>query len=103
MAALIYSTTADKHEARKIARILVEEKLVACVTIIPQVESIYRWEGEIQDDNECILLAKTSDVNKQKAIEKIKNLQSYEVPDIVCFFIDAGYEKYLNWVDDETI
>ncbi len=103
MVSIIYSTTGSVEEARKIARILVEEKLVACVNIIPKVESIYRWQGNIEEDNECVLLAKTTDKNIEKTIKRINELHSYDVPDIVSFPITKGLKDYLDWIKDETI
>jgi len=103
MVSIIYSTTSDSEEARKIGRILVEEKLVACANILPKIESIYRWQGNIKEDNECVLLAKTTDKNIDKTIQKIKELHSYDVPDIVTIPITHGFKKYLNWIEDETI
>jgi len=102
MVSIIYSTTGSVEEARKISRILVEEKLVACVNIIPKIESIYRWQGNIEEDNECVLLAKTTDKNIDKTIQIIKELHSYDVPDIVAIPITHGFKKYLDWVEDET-
>ena len=102
MFSIIYSTTGNVGEARKIARTLVEEKLVACVNIIPKIESIYRWQGNIEENNECVLLAKTTDKNIDKTIHKIKELHSYDVPDIVAIPITHGFKKYLEWVEDET-
>ena len=103
MVSIIYSTTSDVEEAKKIARILVEEKLVACVNIIPKIESIYRWQGKIEEDDECVLLAKTADKNIDKTIQKIKKLHSYDVPDIVAIPITHGFKEYLDWVKDETL
>ena len=102
MVSIIYSTTGSVEEARKIARILVEEKNVACVNIIPKIESIYRWQGNIEEDNECALLAKTTDKNIDKTVQRIKELHSYDVPDIVAIPITHGFQEYLNWVEDET-
>ena len=103
MVLIIYSTTSSVEEARKIARILVEEKLVACVNIIPKIESIYRWQGKIEEDNESILLAKTIDKNIDQVIQRIKENHSYDIPDIVAIPITHGFKKYLDWVEDETV
>ena len=102
MISIIYSTTGSVEEARKIARILVEEKHVACVNIIPKIESIYRWQGNIEEDSECVLLAKTTDKNIERTIQKIKEIHSYDVPDIVTIPITSGLKEYLNWIEDET-
>jgi periplasmic divalent cation tolerance protein len=103
MTLLIYSTAEDIQQARNIAHVLIQEKLAACVNILPQVESIYRWKDKIEEDTECIVFAKTSDKNKEKIIQRIKQLHSYEVPDIICIPIVSGYKKYLEWVDEETV
>ena len=102
MATIIYSTMGNVQDAKKIARKLVEEKLVACVNIIPTIESIYRWQGKIEEDSECVIIAKTTDKNVDKTIQRIKNLHSYDVPDIVAIPIVDGLKEYLSYVEDET-
>jgi len=102
MVAIVYSTIGDIVDARKIAKILVEEQLVACVNIIPNIESIYRWEGKIDNDNEVILIAKTTDDNIKKTIQRIKTLHSYELPDIIVFPIIGGFKEYLDYIHNET-
>ncbi|MFW6121168.1 MAG: divalent-cation tolerance protein CutA [Petrotogales bacterium] len=102
MAAVIYSTTGNIEDAKKIARVLVKEKLVACVNIIPKIESIYRWQEKIEEDNECVLISKTTDKNVDETIQKIKKLHPYDVPDIVVLPIIKGLKEYLNYVKDET-
>ena len=102
MVVAIYSTAGKVEDARKIARVLVEEKLVACVNIIPKIESIYRWKNKIEDDDECVMIAKTTEKNIVKTIQKIKEIHPYEVPDIVVLPIINGLEEYLNYVEDET-
>jgi len=102
MLALIYSTIDNVQDAKKIAHTLVEEKLVACVNIIPNIESIYRWKGKIDEDKECILLAKTTEKHVKQTIRRIKELHTYELPDIIVLPIIGGLKDYLNYVIDET-
>jgi periplasmic divalent cation tolerance protein len=102
MASVIYSTTDTIDTAKTIARSLVKEKLVACVHIIPKIESIYRWQGKIEEGNECILLVKTSERNVQKTIQKIRSLHSYKVPEIIVFPPVSGLKEYLDYIEKET-
>ena len=102
MVAAIYSTTGNMEDAKKIAHSLVEEKLVACVNIIPKIESVYRWQGKIEEDSECVLIAKTTDKNVDKTIQRIKELHPYDLPDIIVLPIIGGLKEYLNYVKDET-
>lgn len=102
MVSVIYSTTDTLETARTIARSLVKEKLVACVHIVPKIESIYRWRGNIEEANECVLLVKTSERNVQKTIQKIRSLHPYEVPEIIVFPPVGGLKEYLDYVEEET-
>ena len=83
MISIIYTTFNNMQDARKIAKFLIEEQLVACVNIIPNIESIYRWKGKIEEEKEFILIAKTVDENVIKTIKRIKELHNYEIPDII--------------------
>lgn len=103
MVSVIYSTVGSKEEAQQIARRLVQEKLVACVNILPNIESVYRWHGAVEEDAECVLIAKTTNKNVEKAIKTISTLHSYEVPDIIAFPITKGLEPYLQYIKDETL
>ena len=103
MVSLIYSTIGSEEEARKISRDLVSKKLVACVNIIPKIASIYRWQGQIEEDTETILIAKTTEKNIDRAVETIKSLHSYELPDIVVIPITTGLKTYLDYVKSETL
>ena len=102
MTSIIYSTIDDIKTARRIANTLVEEQLVACVNIIPGIESVYRWKGKIEFEQENIILAKTVDENVKKTIERLKEIHPYEVPDIIVLPITDGLEEYLNYIKNET-
>ncbi|OGS40096.1 MAG: divalent cation transporter [Euryarchaeota archaeon RBG_13_31_8] len=102
MVAIVYSTIDDFKEAKNIANALVEEKLVACVNIIPNIHSIYRWKGKIENDDECVIIAKTDDNKVKKVIQKIKSMHPYELPDIVVLPIIGGLKEYLEYITNET-
>ena len=102
MVAVVYTTIDKIQDARRIAHTLVEEQLVACVNIIPKIESIYRWKGKIENDDEVVLIAKTTDKNVKKTIQKIKELHTYDLPDIIVLPIIGGLKDYLNYIEDET-
>jgi periplasmic divalent cation tolerance protein len=102
MVAVIYTTIDEMKAARRIAQTLTEERLVACVNIIPNVESIYRWKGKIENSNEIVLIAKTIDQNVKKTIQRIKQLHKYHIPDIIVLPIIDGLIDYLNYINIET-
>ncbi|MFX0002267.1 MAG: divalent-cation tolerance protein CutA [Candidatus Hodarchaeota archaeon] len=93
-------TVPNIEEGKKIANILVESKLVACVNIINNILSIYRWKGKIEESNEYLLLIKTIEENNEKIIQKINEIHSYETPECIGFKIEKGSEKYLNWITE---
>lgn len=103
MPKLIYCTTTDIAEAHQISHKLIEEKLVACVNIIPLIESIYRWEGEIESTKESVLFIKTVDENVTKTIQRIKELHSYDVPEILVLDLIDGLPEYFDYVRKETL
>jgi periplasmic divalent cation tolerance protein len=103
MVSVIYSTTDTIDSAKTIARALVKEKLVACVHILPNIESVYRWKGKIEEANECALLVKTSERNIQKTIQRIKSLHPYEVPEIIVLPVVGGLKEYLDYIEAESI
>jgi len=99
---LILVTTGSQEEGERIARTPVDLGLAACVNIIPGLRSMYRWKGEIWDEAELLLLIKTRMALFQQVEGKIKELHSYEVPEIVVVPIIRGSETYLNWLREST-
>jgi periplasmic divalent cation tolerance protein len=102
MVAIVYSTINDIKDARKIAHVLVEEQIVACVNIIPTMESVYKWKAEVKHEDEIIMLAKTVDSNVKKTIQRIKQLHPYEIPSIIVLPIIGGMKDYLDYIHRET-
>ncbi len=92
-------TTSGEDEALKIANALVEEKLAACVNILPNVRSVYRWKGELCNDQEFLLLAKTDITKFERLMNQVIKLHSYDTPEIISLPITGGSRKYLDWVD----
>jgi len=100
---LVYITTGDKAEARQIGMALVEARLAACVNIIDHMNSLYRWEGKIQEDHEVVLLAKTTEKNLPALKEKVKAMHSYECPCMVCLPVMDGYGPFLEWIREQVM
>jgi periplasmic divalent cation tolerance protein len=95
---LIYITTKDKAEARRIGRHLVQTRLAACANIFDQMNSMYIWKDEFQDDQEAVLIAKTTEARLPDLIAAVRSLHSYEVPCIVSLPILGGHPPFLDWV-----
>jgi periplasmic divalent cation tolerance protein len=101
--ALVLVTTGSQEEGEHMAQALVDSRLAACVNIIPGLRSVYRWEGKICDEGEFLLLIKTRMALFQRVEGKIKELHSYEVPEIVAIPITRGSATYLNWLKESTL
>jgi len=99
---LISITTGSSEEAEKIAEALVQERLAACVNIVPAITSIYRWQGEVHRDSEVLLIAKSRPELFDSLAARVKELHSYEVPEVVALPIVAGSKAYLSWVDESV-
>ena len=102
MAQIVYSTIGSLREARTIANALVKERLAACVNLIPKIESVYRWKGNLENSHECILLAKTRDEKAQAVIDRIRTMHSYELPDIILLPIIGGLPEFLTYITEES-
>ncbi|MGD0627156.1 MAG: divalent-cation tolerance protein CutA [Thermodesulfobacteriota bacterium] len=98
-ALLMISGSRTEKEARKIAKTLVEGRLAACVNIIPRVNSFFYWEGKLCVEREAMILIKTTSKKSKVIMNKIKEVHSYEVPEIVFLEVDGGEKKYLEWVN----
>lgn len=95
-------TAPNLDEARKIASALVEKKLAACCTIIGGVTSVYEWQGKIEKSEECQIFAKSRSALFPALMAEVKNLHSYQVPEIVALPVTAGLPAYLDWIDEVT-
>lgn len=102
MYCLIYIIAPNKKETKRIAGILVKEKLAACVNIFP-IESVYRWRGKIEKEKEVGMFVKTKKKLVEKVIKRVKELHSYETPCIISLPIEKGEQKFLKWIDESTI
>lgn len=99
---IVLSAFADLETARKTARTLVEERLAACANIVPQVESVYRWQGKIENNTEVIVIFKTTRECYPQFEQRLHALHPYEVPEIVALDIEAGLPAYLTWVAESV-
>ncbi len=102
-AVIILCTINSQDSAKSIARSLVEEKLCACVNIIPNVCSVYRWEDKIEIDEEFLMLIKTGKHLIEKIKSRIIELHSYDVPEVVVLDISDGSKAYLDWIGNNII
>jgi len=102
MQVVVFITTASKKQAETIASALVEKSLAACVNIIEGIDSLFRWQGKLDRQKECLMIAKSRKALMPKLIKLVKSLHSYEVPEIIALPIVAGEKKYLEWLDDST-
>lgn len=98
---LIYVTCSNELEARKISHTLVKERLVACVNIIPTIQSLYWWNDEIQDDTETAFFAKSTRKNVDGVVNLVKDIHSYDCPSIIVTDIENGNPDFLKWIGEE--
>src|SRR5690606_16185445 len=99
---IVYSTAPTREIAGKIADAVVQERLAACVNIVPGMTSVYRWNGAIQHDTEIVLLCKTVRSRVSELEAKVKSLHPYDCPCVMTLPVVAGSEQFLSWVKAET-
>ena len=99
---LVYITANDEGQAREIGRALVEARLAACANILGGMNSIYWWDGEVEEAAEAILIVKTREALIPALVEKVRSMHSYECPCVVSLPILSGNPGYLNWIQGET-
>jgi len=99
---LVLTTCGSLDEARSIAHALVDRQLAACVNIAPQIESVYRWEGEVETATECLLLIKTTIDAFDRVREALSELHSYELPECIEISIEDGSAAYLEWIGESV-
>ncbi len=101
-AVVVLVTTPTPERAAEIARAVVEERLAACGSVLPGIRSIYRWEGKVQDEEEALLVLKTTRARFDALRDRVLALHPYQVPEVVALAIDAGSAPYLAWLAAET-
>ena len=98
-AIVVFMTAASGEEATRLAEMLVGAHLAACVQILPEMESVYRWEGKIERQSEVLLLAKTTQSKFDELEREVRALHSYETPEIIAVPVTAGSSPYLEWLN----
>ena len=99
---LVLTTAGSAEEARKIARHIVEQRLAACVNIVPKIESVYRWQGKVESSAEWLLLIKTTVEKFPSVRNSIRELHSYDLPECIAIVVEDGSEEYLDWIADSV-
>jgi periplasmic divalent cation tolerance protein len=94
----VLCTCANEDDAMRIADTIVQERLAACVNILPGVRSIYRWEGHVESEQEILLIVKTTQESFPALRDRIVALHSYETPEVIALPVVDGFEKYLTWL-----
>jgi len=99
---LVLTTASSQEEARRLAKALVERRLAACVNIVPNMNSVFRWKENVVESHEFLLLMKTTESVVPKLREAIQELHSYDVPECIVLPIEEGSAAYLDWIDESV-
>ena len=101
-AIVVFMTAGSADEARRIADHLVKAQLAACVQVLPKIESVYRWKGEVQHEEEVLMLAKTTAVQFEELERTVRSIHSYDTPEIVAVPVTGVSAPYRAWLDDNV-
>jgi periplasmic divalent cation tolerance protein len=99
---IIFITAGNKTEANQIAKVLIQEKLAACVNMIDPVESVFKWQNKMSQEKEILMMVKSINRNMDKIITMVKQNHSYDVPEIIAMPIISGSKEYLSWLREES-
>lgn len=99
---VVFITAPNEEEASALAKAVVEARLAACVNIVRNVRSIYRWQGAIEDDQEVLMVVKTRKDRIAELTEKVRELHSYDVPEVIAIPIIGGSKDYIQWLNEST-
>jgi periplasmic divalent cation tolerance protein len=99
---VVLVTAPDAEVGARLARVVVEERLAACVNLVPGIRSIYRWAGAIQEDDEVLLVIKTREDRVAALSRRVHELHPYELPELIAVGVLGGSERYLEWLREEA-
>ena len=99
---VVFCTCPDEKTARALAAGLLEEKLAACVNVLPGIRSIYRWQDEVKDDSEVLMVVKTTQPNLERLTQWLEHHHPYDLPEVIALPVSGGSPGYLDWVAQET-
>ena len=99
---VVLASVPDAGVGRRLARALLMERLIACANVVPGVTSLYRWEGEVREDDECLLVMKTRSELVPRLVGRIPELHPYALPEVLALGVEEGLPAYCRWVMDET-
>ena len=100
--ALVVLVTCPPDRAQAIAHALVEERVAACVNVVPSLQSVYRWKGGVQSDGEALLIVKTTKDRFDALKQAVLRHHPYELPEVIAVAVDRGHAPYLEWVVEST-
>jgi periplasmic divalent cation tolerance protein len=95
-------TAPDPETGERLGRALVEERLAACASVVPGVVSVFRWQGEVQREEEALVIVKTVAEQVEAVRARVVALHPYDVPEVLVLPVDEGHEPYLRWVREEV-